>query len=232
MLTWAVSVQPSPISSEYTRRTNWVVVRRATWVYPGLTRFRLSPADISSFPLRILHTHPPLESGSICTRDRYSSLKAIPRIAIFSLVEFHPVHRTHVVIVSRVIKIPVTYRYARVSRVGSKGEREEWNKNLIIRLTTNHPRRSFFPPRFWKRRRKGRSQAARPEISRWIPSPRPSSTSPGTHLIMIYGTGRYSVITSDTRNIGNDGKRPLTTTPFTLHLSNTFRYLTRDQPLG
>lgn len=105
-----------------------------------------------------------------------------------------------VVIVLRVIKIPIAFDLEE----GEGGS----DKNLIMDESSR--RRISFFPRFWKRRRKGRSLAARPEISRWILSPRPSSTSPGTHPITIYGTGRYSVITSDTRNIGNDGNRSLT----------------------
>lgn len=61
--------------------------------------------------------------------------------------------------------------------------------------------------RFWSLQRRERSRAGHRGISKLIPSARPSSTSPGTRPIMIYGTARYLVITSATRNRGNDRKQ-------------------------
>lgn len=86
-LTWPVFARLSPISSEYTRRTNWVVVRRATWVYPGLTRCRVSLSLSTRHPF-----HPSTPRGvDLYERSIFEPQSELPRIAIFSPVEFHPV---------------------------------------------------------------------------------------------------------------------------------------------
>lgn len=97
-LTWAVFVQPSPISSEYTRRTNWVVVRRATWVYPGLTRFPVSPTRRLR-PSPFLPKHPPLDLYERSILEPQSDTRHLE-------LQFSPSLNSTVLIVLSLIKIP------------------------------------------------------------------------------------------------------------------------------